>query len=160
MRIGLCWAGAATHPRDAQRSMPFDAMRPLLDMLPDAEWLNFCFGPRGQVDEPRLIPVEIPGGDYLDSARVLATCDLLITVDTSVLHLAGALGVPVWALVSTLPDARWGLEIETSEWYETLRLFRQEQPFAWAPVIERVSAALRLFVAQRISPELFDQVGA
>ena len=79
---------------------------------------------------------------FLDSAAILANCDLLISSDSAVVHLAGALGVPAWVLLKAIPEWRWGLETETSYWYTSLRLFRQQQPGQWGEPMARVRAAL------------------
>jgi ADP-heptose:LPS heptosyltransferase len=81
--------------------------------------------------------------DYGETALVLEALNLLISVDTSVVHLAGALGKPVWVLLSYAPDWRWGVEGERNPWYPSLRLFRQARPGAWAEVVAQITAALR-----------------
>ncbi len=78
----------------------------------------------------------------MDTAAVVAQLDLIITVDTAVAHLAGALGKRVWVLLAFNPDWRWMLEREDSPWYPTMRLFRQKQPGDWAEVFARVKSAL------------------
>jgi ADP-heptose:LPS heptosyltransferase len=83
--------------------------------------------------------------DYGDTALVIDQLDLVITVDTSVAHLAGALGKPVWTLLSYVPDWRWMLEGETTPWYPTMRLFRQTRPGGWAEVMGQVAQALELW---------------
>jgi ADP-heptose:LPS heptosyltransferase len=80
--------------------------------------------------------------DFGDLAVLLEQLDLVITVDTSVAHLAGALGKPVWTLLSAVPDWRWGLTGDTTPWYPTMRLFRHTRPGDWAEVITRVAQAL------------------
>ena len=80
--------------------------------------------------------------DYGDAALALDALDLLIGVDTSLLHLAGALGTPVWLLLSDVPDWRWGLEGETTPWYPSVRLFRQARRGDWTGVIARMVGAL------------------
>ena len=82
-------------------------------------------------------------GDFGDLAVIIEQLDLVITVDTSVAHMAGALGKKVWTLLSCVPDWRWMLEGEATPWYPTMRLFRQTQPGDWTGVIERVAEALR-----------------
>jgi ADP-heptose:LPS heptosyltransferase len=78
-----------------------------------------------------------------DTAALIENLDLLITVDTSVCHLAGALAKPVWVMITAIPHWGWGLNSETTPWYPTMRLFRQDKPDEWEPVIERVKVALR-----------------
>jgi hypothetical protein len=80
--------------------------------------------------------------DFLDSAALVACCDLVISSDSAVAHLAGGLGQPTWLLLKHSPDWRWGLTGEDSVWYPSMRLFRQRQPGDWGEVIERVAAAL------------------
>ena len=80
--------------------------------------------------------------DYAETAAAVANLDLVIAVDTSVVHLAGALGRPVWALIPFTPDWRWLLDRDDSPWYPTLRLFRQPTPGDWPGVIARVTEAL------------------
>jgi tetratricopeptide (TPR) repeat protein len=83
--------------------------------------------------------------DYGDTALIIDQLDLVITVDTSVAHLAGALGKPVWTLLPYVPDWRWGLEGKTTPWYPTMRLFRQTRPGEWAEVLGRVAQALAVW---------------
>ena len=80
--------------------------------------------------------------DYLDTAECVKQLDLIITVDTSVAHLAGALAKPVWVLLPYVPDWRWMLNSESSPWYPTMRLFRQHEIGNWLPVISEVEQAL------------------
>jgi ADP-heptose:LPS heptosyltransferase len=80
--------------------------------------------------------------DFTDTAAVVANLDLIITVDTSVAHLAGAMARPVWVLLPAVPDWRWLLDREDSPWYPTMRLFRQKTPVDWKPVFERMEAEL------------------
>jgi len=83
--------------------------------------------------------------DFADTAALLENLDLLITVDTSVAHLAGAMGKPVWLLLPFVPDWRWLLHREDSPWYPTLRLFRQQARGNWSEVMVRVAEALKEF---------------
>jgi ADP-heptose:LPS heptosyltransferase len=92
--------------------------------------------------------------DFSDTAAVLALCDLVISVDTAPVHLAGAMGRPVWVLVPFAPDWRWTLDGEITPWYPTARLFRQDSfrqdsPSDWDAVMARVAAALKLFGLQK-----------
>jgi hypothetical protein len=107
-------------------------------------------------------------GPFMDTAAVLKNLDLFITSDTAVAHLAGAPGVPVWMALSTTPDWRWMTHREDNPWYPTMRIFRQAQHMAWAPVFERMAAELRAWVpgrartpsvTVRIAPgELIDEI--
>jgi ADP-heptose:LPS heptosyltransferase len=88
-------------------------------------------------------------GDFADTAALLMELDLIISVDTAVAHLAGALGRPVWTLLPFVPDWRWGLESEETPWYPTMRLFRQPALGDWEAVIQRVTRELRQWAAGR-----------
>jgi ADP-heptose:LPS heptosyltransferase len=90
----------------------------------------------------RVEDLEAASVDFGDTALALHTLDLLISVDTSVAHLAGAFGRPVWTLLSEVPDWRWGLSGDTTPWYPSMRLFRQERRGDWAGVMRRVVEAL------------------
>ena len=141
--IGLVWAGSPYHPDDSRRSLPKDALGPLLEAA-EAEWFSFQFGmgpPEGVADLTAGI------GDFADTAERLAEIDLLITVDTSIAHLAGAIGRPVWMLVAYTPDWRWQLDRADTPWYPGMRLFRQKKPGDWGGVIAEVAAALKSYCA-------------
>ena len=88
-------------------------------------------------------------GDFSDTAALVSKLDLVISVDTSIVHLAGALGRPVWVLLSYIPDWRWLLDRDSSPWYPTARLFRQNDTCTWDSVIMRVREAALNFVEGR-----------
>jgi hypothetical protein len=148
-RIGLVWSGNAINERDRERSIDLRSFLPLLDVevtfvslqkdvrAPDAALLR----ERGDIlhlgDELE---------DFSATAELISQLDLVISVDTSVAHLAGALGKPVWILVTHIPDWRWLLDREDSPWYPTARLFRQPRLDDWDNVIIRVHEALREWV--------------
>ena len=137
-RIGLAWQGHPDHPRDRDRSIPSALLAPLLD-VPGVTWVSVAKEhrpPHGVLD----LSADIR--DFRDTAAILANLDLLVTVDTSVAHLAGAMGVPTWLLLPHFPDWRWLLDREDSPWYPSVRLFRQSSRADWAGVIERVRAEL------------------
>ncbi len=147
LRVGLAISGSPEHPEDALRSIPAALLRPLL-MLPGVEFHLVQKDVR-EADAATLGAV--PGlknhsdqlDDFADTAALLSTLDLLVSVDTSVAHLGGALGLPVWLLVQWNADFRWLRLRSDSPWYPTMRLFRQNQPQRWEPVVARVADALR-----------------
>jgi tetratricopeptide (TPR) repeat protein len=143
-RIALVWAGNASHDNDRNRSIAFAKLAPLFSEAP-ASFISLQRDVRD--DDAASLAAEKSvthiGGeleDFSDTAAVLALCDLAITVDTAVAHLAGAMGRPVWVLVPFAPDWRWTLQGETTPWYPTARLFRQTALGHWQNVIERVGA--------------------
>lgn len=145
-RVGLVWRGGLRHLRDRCRSMDFEALRPLID----ADLADFYVLQPNHGLAPGLPSVHDISGDladFADTAGALARLDLLITVDTAVANLAGAMGKPFWVLLDVGPDWRWGLEGDASPWYPTARLFRQADAFDWSPVIAEVIDALREWVS-------------
>lgn len=142
LKIGIVWAGSPTHTNDRHRSCNLNDLLPLL-YLPELEFYSLQKGPKSaQIAE---LPSEINLtdlsnylGDYADTAIALGYLDLVITVDTSVAHLAGALGKPVWTLLSFNHDWRWLVDREDSPWYPTMKLFHQSYPHDWPGVIKQV----------------------
>jgi tetratricopeptide (TPR) repeat protein len=150
-RIALVWAGQPLYSKDAQRSIRLAQLAPLAE-IPGPTFLSLQIGHAAAeaADPPPGLAIHDFTGlikDFADSAAFLATVDLLITVDTSAAHLAGALGRPVWLLNRFLPDWRWLLEREDSPWYPSLRMFRQAEPNEWDSVIGRVAAELAAYAA-------------
>jgi ADP-heptose:LPS heptosyltransferase len=90
--------------------------------------------------------------DFADTAAILSHLDLVVTTDTAIPHLAGAMGRPVWVLLSDNADWRWLLDREDSPWYPSARLFRQQRPGDWDGVLGRVRAALETYPSPRPSP--------
>jgi len=150
-RIALAWSGNPDHDNDRNRSIAFATLAPLFSETP-ASFVSIQREVRS-ADEALLAAetrVTHVGGeleDFSDTAAALALCDLVITVDTAVAHLAGAMGRPVWVLVPFAPDWRWTLQGETTPWYPTARLFRQTALGDWDGVIARVAAALKRLIA-------------
>jgi len=147
--IGIAWAGNPKHKNSwaANRSLEATYLKPLFD-LPDISWVSLQMDNRH--NEATAIPklrklqdVRNQISDFADTAGVMANLDLVITVDTAVAHLAGALGRPVWVLLSFAADWRWLLDRDDSPWYPTMRLFRQKTPSDWKSVIASVAEALR-----------------
>ena len=149
LRVGVAWAGRASNPDDRWRSIPAVALQPLFD-LPGIRWVSLQ---KGASDHPAWLPAD-DGADFADTARRVADLDLVISIDSALGHLAGAMGRPVWLLLSRLPDWRWGLSGETSPWYPATRLFRQAQDEAWPAVIDRLATALAARVAMPARPAL------
>ena len=113
-----------------------------LSRLPKIQWFSLQREDPGAVPFPGMIPLGDLLGDFSDTAYALSGLDLLVTVDTAVAHLAGAMGIPVLMLVSFIPDWRWMLEREDSPWYPSLRIYRQRQPKDWPDVIAKLAADL------------------
>lgn len=140
IKVGLAWSGRPTHRFDRQRSIEPAILSPLLQN-PRAAF--FSLQKAGK-------PLPITDwtselNDFLDTAGLIASLDLIITVDTAVAHLAGAMGKPVWVLLPFVPDWRWLLERTDSPWYPTMRLFRQLVDGDWNTPIHRVVEALGTF---------------
>lgn len=143
-RIGLAWAGTKLNPKNAVRSIRLEQFAPLFD-IPGLSFVSLQKGDGSEELAAARWPIlDRMGecGDLLDSAALVNQLDLVITVDTAVAHLAGALGKPVWMLNRYESEWRWMLEREDSPWYPTLRLFRQDKPGDWDAPIARIGAAL------------------
>lgn len=146
-RAGIVWAGSGAHPNDRNRSFACRLFEPLLD-IPDVQWFSRQVGPAGtQLAEPgiqgRIVDLAPDLTDYAETAAAISQLDLVISADTSVAHLAGSLGAPVWMLTPFAPDWRWLLEREDSPWYPSMRLFRQKIADDWGSVFDSVAVALR-----------------
>jgi tetratricopeptide (TPR) repeat protein len=159
-KIGLAWAGNAKHVRDRERSIGLGHLLPLLDVdatfvslqkevrAADAEMLKKIGGILRFDDELK---------DFSDTAALISRLDLVISVDTSIAHLAGALGKPVWVLLTHAPDWRWLLDRDGSPWYPTAGLFRQDDARAWDEVIARVRDALLEFIGSAESSKILQR---
>lgn len=143
--VGLVWAGRPTHSNDAHRSMALSDLAPLAQ-----EGITFVALQKGPAAAQSATP---PAGmalvslsdditDFEDTAAILTLLDVLVSVDSSPVHLAGALGCPAWVMLPFVPDWRWLLEREDTPWYPSLRLFRQPVCNDWQSVLQSVSAAL------------------
>lgn len=143
LRVGLVWGGNPNHKNDRNRSLNA-ALLPewtrLVNSVRPVEWVNLQKGrPAPEGLEFAAIPEP---GDFFETAGLLANVDLVISVDTSVAHLAGAMGRPVWILLPFAPDWRWMLDRTDSPWYNSARLFRQTAPGDWTGVLQQVASAL------------------
>ncbi|MEN3752071.1 hypothetical protein ABC733_03290 [Mangrovibacter sp. SLW1] len=144
--VGLVWAGSPTHANDKRRSLILADLAPLA-----LEGITFLALQKGPAAEQAVTP---PPGmsllslsdeihDFDDTAAILSMVDTLVSVDSSPVHLAGALGCPAWVLLPFLNDWRWLMQREDSPWYPAMRLFRQPAPGQWEIVLRNVAVALR-----------------
>jgi hypothetical protein len=144
LRVGISWGGNPLNRRDRRRSIPLELFAPLADGA-GVRWFSLQHGEREFDAAPDGIDLERLGPDFAsldDAAAAIVGLDLVIGVDSSLVHLAGALGKPVWTLVPRRPDWRWLRTGSASAWYPTMRLFRQPAPGDWAAVIADVRDAL------------------
>ncbi len=176
-RVGIIWAGSPAHPHDQKRSIHLKYFKGLQE-VPSVQLFSLQmdlrkrkYGSINYPENPGQNPKLFAGGrgvvdycegaegiklvdlshmiqDFEDTATILAGLDLVICCDTAVLHLAGAMGVPCWGLIPYNPDWRWGLYGDTTVWYDSVRLFRQEKMDDWASVLERVKDELHKVVLQ------------
>jgi len=154
LKVGLAWAGRPTHGDDWNRSIPARMLDPILH-IPEVTFYSLqrgAVGPRlGRPPADRLVEAADLCADFCDTAAILRDLDLIISVDTAVVHLAGALGKPVWLLLPSVPDFRWRMEGEDTEWYPAFRLFRRKFQAGWEGPIARIAEALR---ARLATPDL------
>lgn len=136
VRIGIAWAGSPTHKNDATRSIPRKVLS-LLAGLPGVAWHSLQLG-EGVPPLPGVVVLDPMLRNLSDTAYAISGMDLVITVDTAIAHLAGALGVPTLLLLPFLPDWRWLLGREDSPWYPSMRIYRQPQPGDWEAVLRQV----------------------
>jgi hypothetical protein len=141
-RIGLVWSGRPSHDNDARRSIPFAVLGPLFAAA-DRSFVSLQSeireADRDAVARSRLIQLPQSFADFADTAAVIALLDAVVTVDTSVAHLAGALGKQVFILLPWASDFRWLLDRVDTPWYPTAKLFRQPAPGDWESVIAQVA---------------------
>ncbi|MEO8303885.1 MAG: DUF5672 family protein [Betaproteobacteria bacterium] len=150
LRVGLAWAGNKANANDRNRSLRLDALVPLFD-VPHVAWHSLQLGADDEIAKTpgaeclRPLPADTP---LDDTAAIISELDLVISVDTSIAHLAGALAKPLWVMLPFAPGWRWLLGSDRSRWYPTARLFRQAAPRAWPDVVARIRAALVSRVAE------------
>jgi hypothetical protein len=145
-RIGIVWAGRAAHPNDGNRSATLRDLLPLTE-VPRTALVSLQKGPPqdqagSYFGAAPLLNAGPELASFADTAAVLDALDLLVTVDTGVAHLAGAMGKPVWMMVPFAPDWRWLLDRMDTPWYPSLRLFRQKLPRRWDAVAAEIAGAL------------------
>ncbi|MGA9071523.1 MAG: tetratricopeptide repeat protein [Terracidiphilus sp.] len=155
LRVGLAWAGNPNYKADRLRSVKLNTLLPLL-RIPGVTWISLQKGPSAEELSALPADLNIRDGssrdrDLAETAALVATLDLVITTDTCIAHLAGAMAKPVWILLPHLADWRWMQQTQTTPWYPTARLFRQNAPGDWPGVLERVLGQLHDFKAVEIS---------
>ena len=143
LRVGLAWAGNPQHSNDRRRSMPAASLAPIV-AAGGRSIVTLQVGARAR-DVAKLFGLTDRSGrlsDWSETAAAISGLDVVITVDTAIAHLAGALGIPAWVMLPFAPDWRWMTGRDDSPWYAGMRLFRQDRPGDWAGVAERVATAL------------------
>jgi tetratricopeptide (TPR) repeat protein len=150
LTVGLAWQGNPDHPDDSTRSVPLARLLPLFD-VPGVRWVSLQKGIGAEQIRALSRPVPLVDftaeldegcGAFMDTAAVIANLDLVISADTAVAHLAGALGVKTWLALAAVPDWRWLLDRTDSPWYPTMRLFRQARAGDWDSVAAAMADAL------------------
>lgn len=152
LKVGVVWAGRPTHVRDAYRSVPLQSLLPLRD-VEDVQLYSLQKGAgAAQLQalgaDAKIVDLEEELTDFAETAAAINVLDLVISVDTSVAHLAGALGKPVWILLPHPAEWRWLERREDTPWYPTARLFRQHESGNWDDVVDRVKAKLQEMASQ------------
>ncbi|HEY2413449.1 MAG TPA: FkbM family methyltransferase [Pirellulaceae bacterium] len=150
LRIGIAWRGSPGHQADVFRSLPLETLTGLM-RLKNIHFFSLQKGPaREELNKlaARIDVIDLGGdidektGAFVETAAVMKNLDLVLACDTAIIHVAGALGVPVWALLSNVADWRWLAKGDTTPWYPTMRLFRQQKIGDWPGVIEQIETAL------------------
>ncbi|MBC7664567.1 MAG: glycosyltransferase family protein [Caulobacter sp.] len=158
LAFGLVWASNPALCNGRERSPGFDVVRPLLD-VPGTRCVSLqvgvgCDDLLNAAPPPHFMDLQHEIADFDDTAAIIANLDVVVTCDTAVAHLAGALGKPTFVMLPHAPDWRHGLDPDTSPWYPSMRLFRQSTPGAWTGVLARVAQALVATVASLPSRDL------
>lgn len=154
LKVGIVWAAASWNPG---RSIPLDILLSLSE-IPGVQLFSLQRGEEAEQlralrDGGRVIELEREDGDLVDTMGIVSHLDLVISVDTMVAHLAGAMGKPVWTLLTYAADWRWMLERTDSPWYASMRLFRQPRPGDWRAVVHAIEEKLEAFSGARSAPD-------
>ena len=152
-RVGIVWRGKPDHNNDANRSIAFEVFLKLFDAIGclfiimqnalTKDEISYCHGKNNVIDISEFLT------DFAETAAAISCVDLVISVDTSVAHLAGALNIPVWTLLPFVPDWRWLLGRNDSVWYSSMKLFRQQKIGDWGAVIESLVKQIDAIVAHK-----------
>lgn len=154
-RVGIAWQGSPRHAWDRHRSVPLEQFEPLA-RIPGVQLISLQKGAGAeQLAVSKRFPVlnlgnlvDEASGPFMDTSAILANLDLVISIDTAIVHLAGAIGVPTWVALTFTPDWRWMLERDDSAWYPSLRLFRQPSFGAWPAVFRSMADQLAIAAKQ------------
>ena len=142
LRVGVVWSGNPRHLNDHQRSVPFSLLREWFS-VPGISWINLQVGNASRQATEPLVDYSAEMTDFAETAGIIDHLDLVISVDSAVGHLAGAMGKPTWMLIPFAPDWRWLLERQDSPWYPSLRLFRQQKQGDWTMPVKDIKDRLR-----------------
>ena len=150
LRVGLVWSGNPIHDNDHNRSIPLRMLARILDV--DATFVSLQKDPRPDdkstlLEHTEIVDLTAHLTDFAETAALVSCLDLVISVDTSIAHLAGALGLPTWILLPYMPDYRWLLDRDDSPWYPTVRLFRQTETREYESVLDSVRTELLAMVS-------------
>jgi tetratricopeptide (TPR) repeat protein len=155
LKVGLVWAGNPEHVNDMRRSLDLKRLVPVLD-VPGVSFVSLQVGPRSADlkahRERKILDLSPDLTDFTETAGAVAALDLVITVDTSVCHLVGGLGKPVWVLLPWVTDWRWLIGREDNPWYPTMRLIRQKRGEEWAEIIPRIARDLAAVAGGDLGP--------
>ena len=150
-KVGICWQGSNAEI-DFGRSFPLTLFKDI-SKLPSVELINLHKGEGEKQIEDIDFDLTILGNDFdngehafIDTAAVMLNCDLIITSDTAIAHLAGALGCPTWVVLKKVPDWRWMLDRNDSPWYTSMKLYRQKERDNWEQVFETIKKDLQSFI--------------
>jgi tetratricopeptide (TPR) repeat protein len=165
-RVGIAWQGSPRHAWDRHRSVPLSAFAPLA-AVPGVRLISLQKGLGAEqvqqlagAFEVTIVDLADRAGPFTDAAAIMQNLDLVVSVDSAIAHLAGALGVPVWLALPHTPDWRWLLDRSDSPWYPTARLFRQPAACAWPPVFRAIAGELDALAARRGARPLLVEVSA
>jgi hypothetical protein len=151
LRVGLVWSGNPNHSNDHNRSIPLQMLARILDV--DATFISLQKDARAEdrasLAQRGIVDVAADLTDFAETAALISCLDLMISVDTSVAHLAGALSCPTWILLPYTPDYRWLLDRDDSPWYPSVRLFRQDERRDYTSVVDQVRAELSSLSSSR-----------
>jgi hypothetical protein len=149
LRVGLVWSGNPNHMNDYKRSIPLRLFTDVLDV--DAIFVSLQLDPRPDdkaiLEQTDVVDLTQHLTDFIETAALISCLDIVISVDTSVAHLSGALGRPTWILLPYTPDYRWLLDRDESPWYPTVRLFRQSKTRDYGEVLDRVRSELKTLIS-------------